>query len=168
MVFTGYARRVVRELDPALIIAPEHAASGDPALLAAHCLAAVDPALAETVREGDILVVAASLAGGAASEAAVIALQALGIAAIIAPAADADFAEIAGTYGLPVLLQPAAAHEIPANALLRLDIARGSIEVRGGASWQAEPCAEVVVAATQRAQLLIRMRRVVEDEGFAE
>ncbi len=168
MVLTGYARRIAQNLEPDLIIAPDHAASGDPAVLAAHCLEAIDPALAETVREGDILVVAGQLNGSPANEAAVIALQALGIAAIICAAADADFAEMAGTYGLPLLVHVAAAHEIPAGALLRLDIARGSIEVRDGARWQALPCPEPVVAAAQRAQLLIRMRRVVEDEGFAE
>jgi 3-isopropylmalate/(R)-2-methylmalate dehydratase small subunit len=168
MVLTGYARRVGQALDPALIIAPEYAAGGDPAILAAHCLEAVDPMLAETVREGDILVIGAPLAGSPANEAAVIALQALGIAAVICTAADTGFADIAGTYGLPVLIQAAAAQAIPAGALLRIDIARGNIEVPGGAGWQSDPCAEPVIAATQRAQLLIRMRRVVEDEGFAE
>lgn len=168
MVLTGYAHQLDGDLAVAQIIAREYVASGDPALLAAHCLEAVDAALAEQVQEGDILVLHGSLTGGEQIEAAVLALQALGVVALLCSAADAAFARLAGEYGLPVLTQPAAAAAISSGDLLRLDLARGSIEVRGGTRWQTAACPEPMLAAVRRNQLLSRMRRVVEDEGFAE
>ncbi|NTU83574.1 MAG: 3-isopropylmalate dehydratase small subunit, partial [Chloroflexales bacterium] len=47
MVLTGYARRVLGDLAPDAIIDGETAATGDPALLAARCLAGADPGFAE-------------------------------------------------------------------------------------------------------------------------
>lgn len=169
MILTGYALRVEQDLTPAAILAPAHATAGDPALLAAHCLETVDPRLAEQAREGDILAVRGRLAGGAGAEAAVLALQALGIAAVICAEADPALRDLAGGYGLPLLAQPAAAAAIAPGAIVRIDLERGSVAEREtGAVWECAPCPPEVVAAARRAQLLARMRRVVEDEGFAE
>lgn len=168
MVLTGYALKVVGDLAPELVIAPELAASGDPAELAAGCLAAVDVGLAEQAREGDILVLDGAVADGPGAEAAVLALQALGVAAIVCRGAGPEFVTQAGLYGLPVLAQPDAVAIIPMAALLRLDLERGLVEARETDRWQATPCPADVLAATRRAQLLARMRRVVEDEGYAE
>ena len=47
------------------------------------------------------------------------------------------------------------------------DLASGRIEDRAsGAVYQAPACPPDLVAAVRRAQLLNRMRRVVEEEGF--
>jgi hypothetical protein len=48
-----------------------------------------------------------------------------------------------------------------------LDLAGGRITDRAtGASYQVLPCAPTLVEKVRRAQLLNRMRRVVEEEGF--
>lgn len=169
MVLTGIAQRVESSLTPAQVIAPALAASGDPALLAAHCLEAVDPTLSERAREGDILLVNGTLHGGEGAEDAVLALQALGIAAVLCAATDEALAALAGSYGLPLLVQPAAVAAVAAGHILRLDLERGQIEERAtGRRWDCAPSTPAVRAAVQRAQLLARMRRVVEDEGYAE
>ncbi len=169
MILTGYIFRIEQDLTPDQIIAPAYANSGDPALLAAHCLAAVDPALAELVREGDILVLAGQLHDGAGSEIAVLALQALGFAAIICNAAASDLRELAGVYGLPVLICAEATALLAPGNIARLDLEHGRIEEREtGQAWRVAPCDATLIAAVRRAQLLFRMRRVVEDEGFAE
>lgn len=167
MILTGYARIVAGDLSPAKIIDAESGRSGDPAELAAACLAAVDPSLAERVREGDLLVVEGALAGGAGAEAAVLALQAVGFAAVICAHADAELAALGATYGLPLLAVAAAPGQIGEGALLRIDLERGQIEA-GRLRWQVAPLDGAALAAVRRAQLLTRMRRVVEDEGFAE
>lgn len=167
MVIAGHARRVVAEVAPADIVAAEAAASGDPALLAAACLAGVDPGFAERVGEGDVLVLAGALLPGPGAEAAVIALQAAGLAAVVCAAAAPELAEVGAVYGLPVVAAPGAPEAIAEGAVVRLDLERGRLEAEGR-SWVFAPLAPEAVAAARRAQLLARMRRVVEDEGYAE
>jgi hypothetical protein len=49
----------------------------------------------------------------------------------------------------------------------RLDLVGGRITDRAtGQVYLAPPCAPALVEAVRRAQLLTRMRRVVEEEGF--
>jgi 3-isopropylmalate dehydratase small subunit len=166
MVLTGHALRIAGELAPAQVIDPAIAASGDPAELAAACLAAVDPTLAERAREGNVLVLDGTLAAGAGAEAAVIALQAVGFAAVICRAVAPELRELGTIYGLPLLVAPDAV-AVGEGELVRIDLERGRIEA-GGRGWPAPPLAPDALAAVRRGQLLARMRRVVEDEGFAE
>ncbi|MCG8349780.1 MAG: hypothetical protein MI924_18605 [Chloroflexales bacterium] len=169
MILTGYTQRIEQDLTPEQIIAPVYADSGDPALLAAHCLAAIDPHLAEVSREGDVLVVNGRLHTGAQAEIAVIALQALGFAAVICAEAADSIVALAGVYGLPILIQATAATALSARQIVRIDLERGAIEERETSLvWRSAPCPPEVIAATRRNQMLLRMRRVVEDEGFAE
>jgi 3-isopropylmalate/(R)-2-methylmalate dehydratase small subunit len=167
VVLTGHARRVGGDLTPEAVIDAETAATGDPALLAARCVAAADPSFAERCGEGDLLVLDGALLGGPGAEAAVIALQAVGVAAAVCAAADPALAELAAGYGLPLLAAPQAAAAIPEGAVVRLDLERGQIEA-DGQRWACSPLDPPALAAARRAQLLARMRRVVEDEGYAE
>lgn len=167
MVVTGYARRVAADLTPAAIVDAATAATGDPALLAAQCLAAVDPGFAERAREGDLLVLAGALLAGPGAEPAVLALQAAGISAVVCAAAANQLIELGSVYGLPFVVAPAGAAAIAEGELVRLDLERGGLAA-GGRRWAVEPLAPPYLAAVRRAQLLSRMRRVVEDEGYAE
>jgi 3-isopropylmalate/(R)-2-methylmalate dehydratase small subunit len=167
MVLYGTSHRVGDGVTTDDIIAPERRGDTDPALLAAHCLAALDPALAEHAREGDVLLAGSGLGAGEDAEIAVLALQALGFAAIVCVSAAAGFVEAAEAYGLPVLLCPDAVERIVPGGVVRLDLASGRITDRAtGAAYQAPPCPPELAAAVRRAQLLMRMRRVVEEEGF--
>jgi len=167
MVITGYARRVSASLTPWQVIAPEVVARGDPADIAAHCLAAVDAEFAERTREGDVLVVDGALSGGEGAEAAVLALQAVGVAALICREAAADLVAAAEAYGLPVLSLPPAAAHLAEGSLLRLDLERGRLE-GDGVTWPFTPPGPATLVRARRAQALARMRRVVEEEGLAE
>lgn len=166
MVLYGTAHRVGDEITTDDIIAPEQRGAGDPAWLAAHCLAAVDPAIAEQAREGDVLLAGQNFGGGDEPDIAALALLAAGFAAVVCVSADAGFAEAAAAHGLPVLVCPAAL-VIAAGGVARIDLASGKIADRAsGATFQAQPCPAELVGAVRRAQLLSRMRRVVEEEGF--
>lgn len=167
MVITGCARKICTDVRAWQIIPPAAAASGDPAELAALCLATVDPHLAERVREGDVLVIDGVITDGADLEAAVLALQALGLAALICKDAEPALIALGAQYGLPILVAPAAAAAISEGALLRLDLERGIVE-SAGARWSAPPLSPEALAVVRRVTLLARMRRVVEDEGLAE
>ena len=166
MVLYGTARRVGDNVATDDILAPEQRGADDPATLAAHCLAALDPSIAEAARDGDVLLAGSNFGRGDAPEPAVLALQAAGFAAVVAASADAAFAATAAEYGLPVLESPATS-AIAAGHVVRLDLAAGTITDRDtGAHFSTAPCAPELVAAVRRAQLLVRMRRVVEEEGF--
>jgi 3-isopropylmalate/(R)-2-methylmalate dehydratase small subunit len=167
MILYGTTHRVGDDVTTNDIIAPEWRAADDPAVLAAHCLAGVDPVIAERAREGDLLLAGRGFGGGPEPDAAALALQAAGFAAVVCVTADPSFVAAAATYGLPVLISPAAAAAITAGTVVRLDLARGRIEDRAsGAVYDAPPCPPALIDAARRAQLLARMRRVVEEEGF--
>jgi 3-isopropylmalate/(R)-2-methylmalate dehydratase small subunit len=167
MILYGTTHRVGDDITTDLIIAPEYQDDADPAWLAAHCLAGVDPAIAELAREGDLLLAGNDFGVGADAELAVLALQAVGFAAIICVSADAGFVTAAELYGLPVLISPAAVAKITSGGVVRLDLAGGRITDRGtGEVYQVQPCPPRLVDMVRRAQLLTRMRRVVEEEGY--
>jgi 3-isopropylmalate/(R)-2-methylmalate dehydratase small subunit len=167
MILYGTTHCVGDGITTAAIIAPEHRADSDPAWLAAHCLAGIDPAIAEAVREGDVLLAGYDFGAGPDAEIAVLALQAAGFAAIVCPTAAPDFVAAAEAYGLPVIIGPAAVVAIAPGSVVRLDLAGGRITDRAtGASYPVPPCAPALVEKVRRAQLLNRMRRVVEEEGF--
>ena len=166
MVLYGTTHRVGDGVGADAIIAPELRGAGDPAVLAAYCLASADPGIAEAAREGDVLLAGACFGAGDDPEPAVLALQAAGFAAIVCAGADAGFAAAAASYGLPVLECPAAL-SIAAGRVVRLDLLAGTIADRAtGAVFHTTPCPPELVAAARRAQLLARMRRVADEEGF--
>src|SRR5687768_3352766 len=99
MILYGTTHRVGDAITTDAIIAPEWRDAGDPAVLAAHCLASADPGIAENVREGDLLLAGRSFGAGAAPDLAALALQAVGFVAIVCATADAGFAAAAGVYG---------------------------------------------------------------------
>jgi 3-isopropylmalate/(R)-2-methylmalate dehydratase small subunit len=167
MILYGTTHRVGDEITTDDIIAPEWRTGDDPAVLAAHCLATIDPTIAEQAREGDVLLAGSGFGAGAEPDIAVLALQAAGFVAVVCASADSSFVEVAEIYGLPALVCPEAVTTIRAAGVVRLDLARGRIEDRTtGAVYHAPPCAPDLVEAVRRSQLLTRMRRVVEEEGF--
>ncbi len=167
MILYGATHRVGDGITTTAIIAPEYQADTDPAWLAAHCLAGVDPAIAEAAREGDLLLAGNDFGAGPDAEIAVLALQAVGFAAIISASADAGFMAAAEAYGLPVLISPAAVAAITHGGVVRLDLAGGRITDRAnGEIYPVPPCAPALVDMVRRAQMLTRMRRVVEEEGY--
>lgn len=168
MVLYGTTHRVGDDVTAAQIIAPD-VPSDDPAQLAAQCLAAIDPTLAEHVADGDVLLAGRAFGEGDAPETAVLALQALGFAAVICHTAAPPFVAIAQSYGLPVIEAPEAADALPPGAIARIDLERGNITDQATkARFRFPPCSPELSAAVRRARLLAQMRRVVEEEGFGE
>lgn len=167
MVLYGTAHTVGNNVTTDDIADPATRGSGDPAEFAAACLAAVNPALAEQIGEGDILIAGESFGVGSAAEDAALALLAVGLVAVVAASADEAFVGAAAAVGLPVLVCAPAAAAISAGARLRIDLASGVIADRtANTRYNAAPAAPALIAMVKRSQMLAHMRRVVEDEGY--
>ncbi|MAF82500.1 MAG: 3-isopropylmalate dehydratase [Chromatiales bacterium] len=98
-------------------------------VLAAHCMEAIEPAFAANIVVGDIVVAGRNFGVGSAREQAPMALQHLGVGAILAESYGRIFYRNALSFGIPTLLFPQAG-EIVAGDELVIDPLAGRIENR--------------------------------------
>jgi 3-isopropylmalate/(R)-2-methylmalate dehydratase small subunit len=106
-------------------------------VMARHCMEAVDPEFAGRVCPGDIVVAGRNFGIGSAREQAPMALQHLGVGAILAQSFGRIFYRNALNFGIPALVFPDAA-EIAAGDELRLDPVAGVVEnLTGGRTYRA-------------------------------
>ncbi len=98
--------------------------------MARHCLEAVDPQFASTVRPGDIIVAGRNFGVGSAREQAALALTHLQVGAVLAVSFGRIFYRNALNFGLPALVFPAAATVEPGDRLRvdRLDVTDGQTD----------------------------------------
>jgi len=97
--------------------------------VARHCLEAVDPAFAKTVRAGDFVVGGDNFGMGSSREQAAQALRHLGVAAVIAKSFAGLFFRNAVNLGLcPIVC--AQAGTISAGDVLAVDPANGTVDNR--------------------------------------
>ena len=108
------------------VLAPGHLMKLSPEALATHCLAAVDPAFAATVRPGDVVVAGANFGLGSSREQAAISLKLLGVQAILAKSFARIFFRNAINIGLPAIVFPQA-DEVAPGDLLSIDAEAGEI-----------------------------------------
>lgn len=94
--------------------------------MARHCLEAIDPSFAASVRPGDIVVAGRNFGVGSAREQAAMALTHLGVGAVLAVSFGRIFYRNALNFGLPALVFPAAA-TVAAGDRLRVDPVEGRI-----------------------------------------
>ena len=88
------------------VIAPGAYLMLDPADMASHCLEAVRPDFAGSVRKGDIIVAGKNFGLGSSRELAAAAIKELGISCVLARSFARIFYRNAINLGLPVLLWP--------------------------------------------------------------
>jgi len=98
-------------------------------VMAKHCMEAIDPDFASAVEPGDIVVAGRDFGVGSAREQAPMALQQLGVGAILAESYGRIFYRNALNFGLPTLIFPQAG-EIAAGDELAIDPIAGQIDNR--------------------------------------
>ncbi len=96
-------------------------------VMARHCLEAIDPTFAPQVVPGDIVVAGTNFGIGSAREQAPMALQYLGVGAILAKSYGRIFYRNALNFGIPALVFPTA-DEILSGDELKVDPLSGCIE----------------------------------------
>ncbi len=109
------------------------------AVMAQHCLEAVDPEFAGSVQPGDVVVGGRNFGVGSAREQAPMALCELGVGAVVARSFSRIFYRNAINFGLPLLTLPPDA-EIQPGDLLAVDPVAGTIDnTTRECSYRTEP-----------------------------
>lgn len=120
-------------------LAPGRYIKGSIDELAAHCLEALRPEFAATVRPGDLVVAGIGFGIGSSREQAAQALRHLGVGAVIATGAARIFYRNAINLGLPVLTC-ADTSRLVDGAAARLDLDSGTVlDDSGGVLARCEP-----------------------------
>ena len=99
--------------------------------LAAHAMEDADPRFAKQVRKGDIIVAGRNFGCGSSREQAPLALKYAGVGAVVAGSFARIFFRNAINVGLPLIVCPKASQAVQAEAVVRIDLNRGTIEVVG-------------------------------------
>jgi 3-isopropylmalate/(R)-2-methylmalate dehydratase small subunit len=127
--------------------------------IAQHCLEAVDPSFAPSVRHGDVVVGGRNFGAGSSREQAAGALKALGVAAVIAPSFAGIFYRNALNLGL-VALVCAEAGRIRAGDAIAFDAEAGRIENRTrGETLACEPIPAHLMAMVRDGGLLAHLEK---------
>ncbi len=122
---TGRAHVYGDNIDTDRIIPGKYTKTLDMSQLAAHVLEDLDPTFRERVQVGDILVAGHNFGCGSSREQAPIALQEVGVAAVVAKSYARIFYRNAINIGLPLV--EVAEHEIMNGAVLTVDMSHGRV-----------------------------------------
>ncbi len=96
-------------------------------VMAKHCLEALNPRFAQAVRPGDIVVGGANFGVGSAREQAPMALQHLGVGAVLAKSYGRIFYRNALNFGIPALFFPDV-DEVTTDDQLRVNPSTGQVQ----------------------------------------
>ena len=119
------------DIDTDVILPGHYLSLTDPAQLAQHVFAGVDPDFVKRVRPGDILVAGRNFGSGSSREHAPIGRKARGLTCVIAASFARIFYRNAINLGLPILICPDAARAARPGDHVRVDSASGLVAVAG-------------------------------------
>lgn len=140
MKFQGTAICFGDHVDTDVIIPARYLNTSDPAALAAHCMEDIDNTFVSRVKSGDILVVGENFGCGSSREHAPIAIQASGIALVIAKSFARIFYRNAINIGLPIVECPEAVEAIAEGEIIAADLDAGIIRnLSTGNEFQTAP-----------------------------
>jgi 3-isopropylmalate/(R)-2-methylmalate dehydratase small subunit len=141
------------------VLAPGHLMKLTPEDLASHCLEALDPTFAKTIKRGDYVVAGQNFGLGSSREQAAISLTLLGVGAVIAPSFARIFYRNALNLGLPVLFCDQAAH-IRAGDELSVDAVAGVIDnLTSGERLSCRPIPEHLMTMVNAGGLIAHLQK---------
>jgi 3-isopropylmalate/(R)-2-methylmalate dehydratase small subunit len=127
--------------------------------IAKHCLEAIDPSFASSVKPGDLVVGGRNFGTGSSREQAAEALKQLGVAALVAESFAGLFYRNALNLGLPALACPDA-KRIGAGHQMKLDIDNGKIQnLTTGETLSCEPIPPHLVQMVRDGGLLAHLEK---------
>lgn len=141
---TGHVHVYGDNIDTDRIIPGKYTKTLDLTHLAAHVLEDLDPEFSQKVSQGDILVAGENFGCGSSREQAPLALQAAGIAAVVASSFARIFYRNAINIGLPVL--EIGLHAIDPDEILEIELASGLVrETKSGKLHQTAKIPAVMI-----------------------
>jgi len=128
-------------------------------VMASHCLESLDRDFASGVQPGDVVVGGVNFGIGSAREQAAMALQHLGVGAVLAPSFGRIFYRNALNFGIPALRLDATG-EIVAGQRLRIDARAGRVEnLDSGQAWQVQPLPDHLLAMVEAGGLMPHLKK---------
>lgn len=162
MVFQGRARLVGDNVDTDVILPGKYLVVTDPKELGKHALEGLDPAWPASIQSGDILIGGRNFGCGSSREAAPVAIQAAGIACVVAESFARIFFRNALNIGLPVIESPGIGSFANEGKLLLVDVAEGLIkDLQTGQSQQAQPLPSFILEVVAAGGLVPRIKQKV-------
>lgn len=141
------------------VLAPGYAMKLPPEGLATHCLEAVDPDFAKSVKAGDIVVAGANFGLGSSREQAAISLATLGVGAVLAKSFARIFYRNAINIGLPVVAIDLTDQVAPGD-VLKLDLARGKLtQLKNGQQRELQPMPAHIIAILEAGGLMAQLKQ---------
>lgn len=128
MPITDTAHKFGDHVDTDVIIPARHLGTTDPQELAAHCMEDIDGEFIKRVQPGDVMVAGRNFGCGSSREHAPIAIQAAGVAVVIAETFARIFYRNALNIGLPIIESEEAARGINAGDRVEVDLEGGRIK----------------------------------------
>ena len=137
---SGTAHKYGDNVDTDVIIPARYLNISDPATLALHCMEDIDPAFAQNVKPGDIIVAAKNFGCGSSREHAPLAIKAAGVSVVIAESFARIFYRNAINIGLPIIESSAAAAAINNGDMVAVDFSSGIITNQNtGEQYRGQP-----------------------------
>jgi 3-isopropylmalate/(R)-2-methylmalate dehydratase small subunit len=150
----GRAWKLHNNVNTDEIIPGRYNMTTDRAYLAKHCLCEVRPDFPGGVREGDVIIGGRNFGCGSSREHAPVAIQACGVAAVIAPTYARIFYRNAVNVGLP-LLTCAEADRIQEGDEVQVDIQGGTVtNLTRGETYRVEPLPPFIARIAEEGGIL--------------
>lgn len=164
MIYQGKIHRVGDHIDTDQIIPTRFMVSSDPTALRTGCFFNLIPDFSTRVAPGDILVAGENLGCGSSREHAPLAIQATGIACVVADSFSRIFYRSAINIGLPAVVCPQAVAFAREGAEMTVDFERGVVESEGRTAAFA-PFSDEVLAIIAAGGLVPFMAQRLAKEG---
>ncbi|MDR2967431.1 MAG: 3-isopropylmalate dehydratase small subunit [Methanobacteriaceae archaeon] len=124
------------DIDTDIIIPGRYLVVTDPDKLAKHCMEGLDPDFYEKVSKGDIIVAGKNFGCGSSREHAPLALQGVGIGAVIADSFARIFYRNATNVGIPLLEAPKLSKVLEEGEEIEVDMKDGKIISQKGKEYK--------------------------------
>ena len=146
-------------IDTDVIIPARYLNNPDPAALASHCMVDIDEGFAGKVQPGDIMIGGWNFGCGSSREHAPVAIQASGIACVIAASFARIFYRNSINIGFPILECPEASAAIRAGDIVSVDTKTGMItDETTGEIFQAKPFPPFIEQIIEKGGLLAYLK----------
>lgn len=152
-------------VDTDVIIPARYLNAPEPSELAKHCMEDIDKDFAGTVRQGDIMVGGWNFGCGSSREHAPVAIQASGIACVIAASFARIFYRNSINIGFPILECPEASAAIKAGDIVTVDTETGLItDETTGETFEAKPFPPFIEKIIEKGGLLSYLKEKQEQK----